>query len=83
LRYIPACANGQLAFGAYHLDPGAGSYLPIALDVLTLRGDATGDRGETGVLVCKGVSDGLFGQSSFQFVSAAPVIGHSAEYRCR
>ena len=28
-------------------------------------------------------SDGLFGQSSFQFVSAAPVIGHSAAYRCR
>jgi RNA polymerase sigma-70 factor (ECF subfamily) len=38
LRYVPACADGQLAFGAYHLDPGAGSYLPIALDVLTLRG---------------------------------------------
>ena len=34
-------------------------------------------------LVCEGVSDGLVGQSSFQFVSAAPVIGHSAAYRCR
>ncbi len=49
---------------AYQLDPGAGSYLPIALDVLTLRGDATGGQGETGVLVCEGVSDGLFGQAS-------------------
>ncbi len=38
LRYVPARANGQLAFGAYHLDPDAGTYLPIALDVLTLRG---------------------------------------------
>ena len=46
-------------------------------------GNATGGRGETGVLVCEGVSDGLVGQSSFQFVSAAPVIGHSAAYRCR
>ena len=46
-------------------------------------GDATSGRGETGVLVCEGVSDGLFGQSSFQFVSAAPVIGHTAAYRCR
>lgn len=51
--------------------------------VVAACGDATGGRGETGVLVCEGVSDGLFGQSSFQFVSAAPVIGHSAEFRCR
>ena len=29
----------------------------------------SGGRGETGVLVCEGVSDGLLGQSSFQFVS--------------
>lgn len=58
--------------GSAHIVP---SLPPVA--------DATGGRGETGVLVCEGVSDGLFGQSSFQFVSAAPVIGHSAEYRCR
>jgi hypothetical protein len=46
-------------------------------------GRCDGRPGETGVLVREGVSDGLFGQSSFQFVSAAPVIGHSAAYRCR
>jgi len=39
LRYAPARANGQPALGAYMIDPGAGSYVPIALDVLTLRGD--------------------------------------------
>lgn len=38
LRYIPTRANGQLALGAYRLDPARGSYLPVALDVLTLRG---------------------------------------------
>jgi RNA polymerase sigma-70 factor (ECF subfamily) len=38
LRYVPTLANGQLAFGAYRLDPGQGSYLPIALDVITLDG---------------------------------------------
>jgi len=37
LRYLPARANGQLALGGYLLDPDTGSYLPIALDVLTLR----------------------------------------------
>ncbi len=43
LRYVPARANGQLALGAYHLDPDAGSYVPIALDVLTLRGTRIAD----------------------------------------
>ncbi len=38
LRYVPVRANGQLAFGAYRLDPEDGSYLPIALDVITLDG---------------------------------------------
>lgn len=38
LRYVPTRANGQLALGAYRLDPARGSYLPVALDVLTLRG---------------------------------------------
>jgi RNA polymerase sigma-70 factor (ECF subfamily) len=39
LRYLPIRANGQLAFGVYAIKPDASSYLPIALDVLTLRGD--------------------------------------------
>ena len=38
LRYVPARANGQPAVGTYLLDREAGSYKPIALDVLTLRG---------------------------------------------
>jgi RNA polymerase sigma-70 factor (ECF subfamily) len=38
LRYVRTRANGQLAVGAYCRDPGSGAYLPIALDVLTLRG---------------------------------------------
>ncbi len=43
LRYAPARANGQLALGTYLIDPEAGEYLPIALDVLTLRGDLIAD----------------------------------------
>jgi RNA polymerase sigma-70 factor (ECF subfamily) len=38
LRYVPTRANGQLALGAYAIRPD-GYYAPIALDVLTLRGD--------------------------------------------
>ena len=38
LRYLPTRANGQLALGAYKLDPQDRSYLPVALDVLALRG---------------------------------------------
>jgi RNA polymerase sigma-70 factor (ECF subfamily) len=38
LRYVPTRANGQLAVGAYQYDPERNRYLPIALDVLTLRG---------------------------------------------
>jgi RNA polymerase sigma-70 factor, ECF subfamily len=38
LRYLPARANGQLALGAYKLDPGQGCYLPVALDVLAWQG---------------------------------------------
>ena len=38
LRYVPTRANGQPAVGTYCLDPESGSYVPIALDVLTLRG---------------------------------------------
>ena len=43
LRYVPARANGQLALGAYQLDHERGAYLPLALDVLTLRGDLIAD----------------------------------------
>jgi RNA polymerase sigma-70 factor (ECF subfamily) len=39
LRYLPATANGQPAMGAYRREPGESAYLPIALDVLTLRGE--------------------------------------------
>jgi RNA polymerase sigma-70 factor, ECF subfamily len=38
LRYVSTWANGQPALGAYCLDAESGTYLPIALDVLTLRG---------------------------------------------
>jgi RNA polymerase sigma-70 factor (ECF subfamily) len=38
LRYVPTRANGQPALGTYQLDPGGGSYVPIALEVLTLDG---------------------------------------------
>jgi RNA polymerase sigma-70 factor (ECF subfamily) len=44
LRFLPAQANGQLALGAYALDAASGSYLPVALDVLTLD-----ERGITGI----------------------------------
>ena len=38
LRYVPARANGQLALGTYALSADEDRYLPVALDVLTLRG---------------------------------------------
>jgi RNA polymerase sigma-70 factor (ECF subfamily) len=38
LRYLSTRANGQPAVAAYLFDQGTGSYLPLALDVLTLRG---------------------------------------------
>ena len=37
LRYLPTRANGQPAVAAYELSPGGNRYLPLALDVLTLR----------------------------------------------
>jgi RNA polymerase sigma-70 factor, ECF subfamily len=43
LRYIPVRANGQLALATYLLDREAGGYLPLALDVLTLRGAVIAD----------------------------------------
>ena len=43
LRYAPTRANGQVALGTYLLDSEAGVYLPLALDVLTLRGSLITD----------------------------------------
>ena len=43
LRYVPTRSNGQVALGTYQLDPEHGGYLPLALDVLTLRGDLIAD----------------------------------------
>src|SRR5258708_3093554 len=37
IRYVPTRANGQLALGAYKLDPQQDSYLPVALDVLSFQ----------------------------------------------
>jgi RNA polymerase sigma-70 factor (ECF subfamily) len=37
LRYLPTRASGQLALGTYALDRERGRFVPIALDVLTLR----------------------------------------------
>jgi RNA polymerase sigma-70 factor, ECF subfamily len=37
LRYAPTRANGQLALGVYRMEADTGDYVPIALDVLTLR----------------------------------------------
>jgi RNA polymerase sigma-70 factor (ECF subfamily) len=38
LRYVPTRANGQLALGTYVLDADRGTYVPLALDVLIVRG---------------------------------------------
>jgi RNA polymerase sigma-70 factor, ECF subfamily len=43
LRYLQTRANGQLALGAYGFDPEGNRFLPIALDVLTLRGARIAD----------------------------------------
>jgi RNA polymerase sigma-70 factor (ECF subfamily) len=43
LRYLPTRANGQLALGTYMLDAQADRYVPIALDVLTMRGELIAD----------------------------------------
>jgi RNA polymerase sigma-70 factor, ECF subfamily len=39
LRYRQITANGQLAFGVYRVDPVSGSYLPLAIDVVSMRGE--------------------------------------------
>jgi RNA polymerase sigma-70 factor (ECF subfamily) len=38
LRYVPTTANGQPAAAVYLRDDRTGRYMPLALDVLTLRG---------------------------------------------
>jgi RNA polymerase sigma-70 factor, ECF subfamily len=38
LKNVPTRANGQPALGTYLLDSDTGRYVPIALDVITLRG---------------------------------------------
>jgi RNA polymerase sigma-70 factor (ECF subfamily) len=43
LRYIQTSANGQPALAAYRWNEQEAGYLPIALDVLTLRGEAIVD----------------------------------------
>ena len=43
LRYVEARANGQLALGTYRLDRERGGFVPLALDVLTLRDDLVAD----------------------------------------
>ncbi|GAA0598102.1 sigma-70 family RNA polymerase sigma factor [Actinomadura livida] len=37
-RFLPARANGQLAFGTYMWDEAKASYIPAGLDLLVLRG---------------------------------------------
>jgi RNA polymerase sigma-70 factor, ECF subfamily len=43
LRFVPTSACGQPAIGAYALDPAHHRFFPIALDVLTLRGNWIAD----------------------------------------
>jgi RNA polymerase sigma-70 factor, ECF subfamily len=43
LRYVSTWASGQPAVGTYLLDPDRGVFLPIALDVLTVRGTEISD----------------------------------------
>jgi RNA polymerase sigma-70 factor, ECF subfamily len=43
LRYAVTSANGQLALATYLLDATEGSFLPIALDVLSVRGGLISD----------------------------------------
>jgi RNA polymerase sigma-70 factor (ECF subfamily) len=43
MRLVPSRASGQLAFGNYHWNEEAGAYLPVAIQVLTLRGSRIRD----------------------------------------
>jgi RNA polymerase sigma-70 factor (TIGR02960 family) len=42
-RFLPAAANGQLAFGTYRWDDGVSAYLPGGLDLLRLRPDGVAE----------------------------------------
>ena len=39
LRFVPTRANGQIALGVYKFDDESGRFQPIALEVLSLRGE--------------------------------------------
>ncbi|HEX2127976.1 MAG TPA: sigma-70 family RNA polymerase sigma factor [Solirubrobacterales bacterium] len=43
LRYVETRANGQPAAGVYLLDPHRSAYVPLCLDVITLRGPRVAD----------------------------------------
>jgi RNA polymerase sigma-70 factor (ECF subfamily) len=43
VRLVPTRANGQPAFGNYQWNEAAGAYLPVAIQVLSLRGDRIRD----------------------------------------
>jgi RNA polymerase sigma-70 factor (TIGR02960 family) len=43
-RFLPARANGQLAFGTYAFDAAQDAYLPLGLDLLALRPTGAGLR---------------------------------------
>jgi RNA polymerase sigma-70 factor, ECF subfamily len=43
VRLVPTRANGQLAFGNYQWNEEAGAYLPVAVQMLTLRGSRISD----------------------------------------
>jgi RNA polymerase sigma-70 factor (ECF subfamily) len=43
VRALPTWASGQPAFAVYHWNAEAGAYAPVALQVLTLRGDRVRD----------------------------------------
>ena len=43
VRALPTWASGQPAFAVYHWNEEAGGYVPVALQVLTLRGDRITD----------------------------------------
>ena len=42
-RFLPATANGQLAFGTYEWNAERGAFAAMALDVISLRGDRISD----------------------------------------
>ena len=43
VRVVPSWASGQPAFGVYHWNDQDGAYVPVALQVLTLREDGIAD----------------------------------------